>query len=500
MKKLHLSKKSLISAAVIIAVIAIVLTIGLLHVRSGDEEGRSKYQMTLAYDSQSHELSGQMTATFFNSYDNMFTSLQMHLYPNAFREGASATVVSETNAQKAYPNGESYGDIKIASVTDGSEPLQFSIEGSDQNILRVDLGTELYPDESVSIDICFTTTLANINHRLGYGANTINFGNFYPIFAVYESGKGFSTSLYHSNGDPFYSECADYDVTISYPKDLQLASSGSLISSTDDGQTTTTHVQGQRIRDFCFVLSEKFSHASTKVGQTVVNYYGYNSDTDIDRNLQTAKDAMQTFNKLFGDYPYAQVSIVKSNFVHGGMEYPNLVLISDDLDSTDIDYVIVHELAHQWWYGVVGNDEYNHAFLDEGLAEFSTLLFYQENPSYGKDFSEMIAGTQQSYKTFVRAYTSVQGSVDTSMNRPLCDFATEPEYVQCTYAKGLLMFNSVYETVGQRKFIKALRDYYDDFAYKNATPADMIASFCHSTGFDLEGFFDSFISGDVIIQ
>lgn len=501
MKKFILSKKSkILSAALLVFVVAIVLTIGLLHVRSDDEQENSHYQMTLSYDAQTHQLSGQMVATFFNSYDNMFTSLQMHLYPNAFRQGATASVVSSNNYDKAYPNGESFGNIEIASVTKDGSPLSFEVEGSDQNILRIDLGQELYPDEKISFSVDFTTTLANINHRLGYGENTINFGNFYPIFAVYESGKGFSTSLYHSNGDPFYSECADYDVTISYPSSMQIASSGNFISSTERGDTTSSQFSGKNIRDFCFVLSSKFSHASTKVGSTIVNYYGYTSDKDIDKNLQTAKDAMQTFNKLFGDYPYQQVSVVKSNFVHGGMEYPNLVLISDDLDAADIGYVIIHELAHQWWYGVVGNDEYNHAWLDEGLTEFSTLLFYKENPSYGNDFDQMIDATQQSYKTFVRAYTSVQGSVDTSMERALCDFATEPEYVQCTYVKGVLMFNSVYETVGQRKFLKALRDYYEDFAFKNATPADMIASFSHSTGYDLEGYFNSFLSGDVIIQ
>ena len=248
------------------------------------------------------------------------------------------------------------------------------------------------------------------------------------------------------------------------------------------------------------MLSDKFSHASAKVGNTVINYYGYQNDNNINSSLEVSVKAVETFNSMFGQYPYSQLSVVKANFLHGGMEYPNLVIISDDVSNEDVAYVIVHEIAHQWWYGVVGNDEYNHAWMDEGLTEYSTMLFFEENESYGEDFDQMIDNATTNYKTFVRVYTNVTGSVDTSMDRPLSQFNTEPEYVQCTYTKGLLMFNSIRETVGDRKFFKALKDYYQDFAYKNAAPADMIASFNKSTGYDLEGFISSWLNGEVVIQ
>ena len=182
------------------------------------------------------------------------------------------------------------------------------------------------------------------------------------------------------------------------------------------------------------------------------------------------------------------------------MEYPNLVLISDEVSNEDLAYVIVHEIAHQWWYGVVGNDENNHAWMDEGLAEYSTILFFENDSSYGQDCESMIDNSLQSYKTFVRVYTNVTGSVDTSMDRALSAFNTEPEYVQCTYTKGMLLFDAIRETVGDRKFFKALEDYYQDFSFKNATPADMIASFIKSTGYDLEGFILSWLEGDVVVQ
>lgn len=501
MKKITLNKKTKIISTIILfaVIIAIVVFLCLTGLKK-DETPLSSYKMELSYDNTAHTISGSEEITFVNNYDNMFTYLYLHLYPNAFRQGSTASVVSLAEEENAYPNGISYGGIEVQSVTSDGESLDFSVEGEDQNILRVELQTEVYPDESITFTINFTTTLANINHRLGYGENTINLGNFYPIICMYESGTGFKTDLYHSNGDPFYSECADYDVTISYPSNYMLASSGQLMEASTENDITTSTMTGEKIRDFCMVISENFSHTSSKVGNTIINYYGYNDDTNLDTCLQVCEDALTTFNDLFGEYPYSQLSVVKSNFVHGGMEYPNLVLISDEVSNEDLAYVIVHEIAHQWWYGVVGNDENNHAWMDEGLAEYSTILFFENNSDYGQDCESMIDNSLQSYKTFVRVYTNVTGSVDTSMDRALSAFNTEPEYVQCTYTKGMLLFGAIRETVGDRKFFKALEDYYQDFSFKNATPADMIASFIKSTGYDLEGFILSWIEGDVVVQ
>ena len=501
MKKITINKKfKIISVAVLfVAVIAIVVFLCLNSIAQEDEP-RSSYKMELSYSPDTHILTGSEEVTFVNNYENMFTYLYFHLYPNAFREGATNPVVSIAEEDMVYVDGESYGNITIISVKCGEQSLEYNVEGQDSNILRVELPSEIYPDESITLTIEFETLLANINHRLGYGNNTTNFGNFYPILCVYEDGVGFKTDLYHSNGDPFYSECADYEVSITYPSSFTLASSGEVLSREGNDNTTTAKIKGDKIRDFCFVLSEIFDSLTSQVGDTKVTYYGYNGDNTLQYCLDVSVDALNTFNELFGEYPYSNLNVVKTNFVHGGMEYPNLVYISDDIEQDDLAYVIVHEIAHQWWYGVVGNDEYSHAWMDEGLTEYSTLLFFENNSKYGYNIDEMLSNATQSYKTFVKVYSSVNGDVDTSMERNLAEFATEPEYVQCTYTKGLLMFDAIRESVGNRKFYKALKNYYKDYEYKNASPAEMIASFSKSTGYDLEGFCLSWLNGEVVVQ
>ncbi len=480
----------------------IIFSLPFLFLGCGESaEIYSSYDITCSYDDTNHILYGNEKVNFINQTDNLLKEVCFHLYSNAFRENAKAKVVSKNNENKAYPNGKSYGKIDIKDVSITDQVCGYKIGGEDENILIVELLNGIYPDESVNIDITFEVTLPNINHRFGYGENTINFGNFYPIICRYENGKGFIQDLYHSNGDPFNSETANYSVKISYPENSMLASSGvqGKTSLEKEKRLKTTTVTANKVRDFAFVLSEKFTHLSQSVDGIVVNYYFYD-DENPEKSLGVAVNAIKTFNSLFGMYPYKSVSVAKANFVHGGMEFPNLVLIADDITSSqDYEYVIVHELAHQWWYGVVGNNEYQNAWLDEGLTEYSTLLFYENNRDYGLEYSLMIKNVNKNYKHFVDIYSSVNGSVDTSMNRRLDEYETEPEYVNCTYTKGVLMFDTFRETIGEKKFYKALKNYYKKFMFKNVSVEEFIDTMSSSTGRNQENFFTSWIDGSVVV-
>ncbi len=496
-----INKKYLLWGGVLLAIIVAMVIASIIFSKEEGAEERTKYTLDLEYEENSHTLFGEEQVEYFNSSDNMFTTLSFHLYPNAFREGSKTPVVTSNNFGEAYPNGYSYGSIEIVKVSFAEGvPATYQICGEDENILSVVLQEELYPEESVTLNISFKTTLANINHRLGYGENTINLGNFYPVACVYEEGVGFCEYAYHSNGDPFYSECADYDVTLRYPQKFSLASSGKQTEILNADNMVEVKIEGKKIRDFCFVLSDRLERVTATVGKIEVNYFGYAGDENLQECLQTSLDAMTTFQEFYGEYPYSQISIVKSNFVHGGMEYPNIVLVSDAVEGQkDINYVIVHELAHQWWYGLVGNDQYNHAWIDEGLAEFSTLLFFKQNEDYGEDYGGLVDGATESYKLFEKIFIKVTGSVDGRMERGLCDFDTEPEYVQCVYTKGVLMFDALRELVGEKKLLSTLRGICVDYRYKTISSAEFVAEFVSSCGRSMEGFFESWLSGKVII-
>ena len=182
------------------------------------------------------------------------------------------------------------------------------------------------------------------------------------------------------------------------------------------------------------------------------------------------------------------------------MEYPNLVLISSEITNQD-DFmnVIIHETAHQWWYGMVGNDEYQYPWLDEALTEFSTILFYDNNSGYNFNHIDMVQTCNENYTLFITVYQDVLGKIDTSM-RAVNLYNTEPEYTYCTYVKGVLMFESLYQLIGEKQFISACKTYFNKNKYSNSTPEKLISAFESTTKKELTSFFSSWINGKVVIR
>ena len=458
------------------------------------ETENNSYEIKLAYDDEENKLLGEMTVNYYNNTGEELEFVCFHLYPNAFRENSSQSIVSLANYNRAYYNGKSYGDIIITDCN-----KEFSFIGEDENILKLDLSSTLAPNDIVILKIEFETLLPEINHRMGVGENTINFGNAVPILCVYENGA-FDLNGYNSNGDPFYSEISDYSVQISFPEKFKIACTGELISESIEEGNKLVSIKADNVRDFVFILSEKFEVLTQDVGNTTVSYYYYD-DEKPEESLKTSVLSLQTFNELFGEYPYSTLKVVEASFVHGGMEFPNLVLISDSLFSYETyTTVIIHEIAHQWWYGLVGNDQYNYGWLDEGLAEFSTVLFYEKNPEYNITREQMTLRNQSNYKVFETIYTDVLGSVNTNFNRALDEFANEQEYVYTSYVKAYLMHDSLYEYLGEKKYLKCLKYYFSNNKYKFATPESLIACFEKASGRNLESFFYSWFEDKVIIS
>lgn len=456
------------------------------------------YEMNITYN-DNHTLTVSQRLDYTNRTGDTLEKIKFHLYPRSFRENSNCSVVSTLNYSKCYYNGKSYGNLDVTSLSVDNEVVDIFITGYDEDILEVKLPDNLEDKSHCSIVIDYTVTIPNINHRFGYGDNTINLGNFYPVVCVYENGA-FVEDSYHYNGDPFYTEMANYDVTLTANSNLKLASSGNIKStSNNENNTTTYNINALAVRDFAFVLSDKFNVVTDTIDNTVVNYYYYKNQYPAEC-LKAGVNSISTFNELFGKYPYSVINIVETNFVHGGMEYPNMVMISDAVDiQSDYINVIVHEIAHQWWYGLVGNNEFDYGWLDEGLTEYSTLLFYEKNPEYNIDCDLLIKNTTNSFATFVEVYDKVFGCADTTMNRALDEYNNESEYVYIAYVKGMLLFDSVREIMGYDKFISALQEYFTENKFKIATPEKLIEAFEKSSGDKLSSIFESWINGKVKI-
>lgn len=458
-----------------------------------NENGHSRYEIIAEYIPENKTLMGVTKIAFENVTENALSLLKFQLYPNAYRKDALHRPISSNSTNSAYYAGESYGEMSISSVNGAKN---WEIIGEDSNILCVFLEKELFPGEKVVLDIGFITKLANVNHRTGVTAHTVNLGNFYPILCGIQH-DGFVETLYYADGDPFFSACADYKITLTVPKEYEAASTGKIIDERVLESKKVYTMYATNVRDFAIVLSENYRIASTKSGETTLSYYYYADETPLE-TLAMMKEAFEYYESAFGGYAYETYTVAQTGFCQDGAEYPALAIISDSLKKKGRTRAIAHETAHQWWYAIVGSNQLENAWQDEGLAEYSAMLFFENYEKYGYVREEMVAAALKEYRSYYDIYGSVLGRTNTCMTRHLRDFISDYEYRCLSYDKSIVMFDTLRKSVGDKKFFAGLKKYYAQNKYKMAAPEDLIGCF-EKVGLDVAGFFDSFLNGKAIL-
>ena len=424
------------------------------------------YEIDLSYDG-GNMVELAETVVYQNNTNTPLTSIAFRLYPNAFKEGASASPFVG-DALNQYNSVGKFGGIEVLSVKINRLNLDFVICGTDNTVLEVPF--DLQCGDTAVVDIECVITLPHGNHRLGKNQSAINLTGFYPVLCTLGE-NGWRRDDYHHFGDPFVHDTASYSVAISHPAEYVVAGSGQkteVPSKDDSSKQTSFYVE--HIRDFALVLSKDFklASASAKIGQGVnVDYY-YTDDSSPDTTIALAVDALEEFSKAFGDYPHPSYTLVCTDFVAGGMEYGALSLVGrPDLDA------IVHETAHQWWCGIVGSDQISAPWMDEGLAEFSSA-YYHRLKGDETGYSKRLRVARTEYAKWSKL-SSV--GFDGVMNKPIYNFLTEGEYVAVTYHKGAVLFDTLLQIMGEDTFLSALRDYVAENTFAMASQKDLIDAF-----------------------
>ncbi|MGN0806739.1 MAG: M1 family metallopeptidase [Candidatus Coproplasma sp.] len=482
-----MKKTCLIFAAAAISLAALPLS----ACRSGAKQQSDKYEIIAAYSEEDETLTGTCTFTFFNRTDNEIDDLCFNIWGNAYREGATYKPVASGD-NKAYYSGVNYGGESVDKV-EGCE--SWEVCGEDENILQVRLVQPLYPDQSTTVTISYTLDFARVNHRTGVTATGVNLGNFYPVLCAYTK-EGFIQTPYYSTGDPFVSDCADYDVTFTLPLGYAAATSGKEVERKEEKEGTSVRYVLENARDFAAVISKNFKTATQSVNGCEVTAY-YCGDRQIQNELNAVCESLEYFSSTFGEYAYPTLSVVFTPLNSSGMEYPALTMINSALTETDAIYTAVHETAHQWWYAMVGNDQVKNAWQDEGLAEYSTLAFFETHPAYGYTRTALLGSAIKTYRAYYSVYNQIFGKSDTTMNRSLKDYEGEYEYVNIAYNKSLLMFESVRTAMGDKKFFTALSNYFKNNKFTVASPEALIAEF--DKLYDVEGIICGYLDGKVVI-
>ncbi len=459
------------------------------------EEDRTMYEIEAEYFPETRTLSAQMTVDVLCPGEEELSSLSFELWPNAYREGAQIAPVSELFTASAYYDGPSYGGIEITAV-EGAR--SFTICGEDKNILRLSLSEPLPAGQRTTVGIAFEVVLAKINHRLGVTRNTVNLGGFYPVLCHFGE-DGFEEYVYAPSGDPFVSDTADYDVTLTLPKGWKAISgfAPERVESLATDQKEAYHVRAEGVRDVAFVLGKSFEEIKTEAGGVEV-VYAYFGDPAPEETLACAAKSLAFYADTFGAYAYPRYCVAETDFVYGGMEYPALSMIASGLHASEMPAVVAHETAHQWWYAMVGSNQFEHAWQDEGLAEYSSALFFEAHPAYQLTYADCIAASERAYRAFFSVHSQVTGSSDTGMDRPLTEFSGDYEYRSIAYDKGVILFDRIRETIGKKRLIAALGAYASAYSGKLAAPHDLIGCFARAGG-NAAALFASFREGSVVI-
>ncbi|MDR0384356.1 MAG: M1 family metallopeptidase [Christensenellaceae bacterium] len=437
----------------------------------------STINMDIKYDDKKHQIYVSQTTEYLNTSRTGLSQVKFHAYANAYQKNAQYPVLTANEYERAYPNGQSYGGIEIKSCSS-----QWNLEGADNTVLSVNLSNYLGYMDKATIKFEYVVQLANIKHRLGWTSNTVNLGNFYPVPVVYDN--GWQIHEYSTNGDPFYNELINFNVTITAPNDYQVASSGQ--------QTAPNTFKAYAIRDYAAVLSKNFS--VKKDG--IISYY-YLDDPTPELSLQTANKALDFFSSTFLQYPYPTLTVVETDFLHGGMEYGTLIYVANDTtDPFQYQNVIVHEIAHQWWYGIVGNNQTKTAFIDEGLAEYSTAIFFENHKEFGKGINDIANENMEIlawYKSIVKEIKSAE--YDENMNRDINDFNTGYEYTFCTYQRGMLLYYNLGKLAGFERINDGLKLFANAVKFKFGTIETLKDALRESLNTDIDRYVDQFIAG-----
>jgi hypothetical protein len=450
------------------------------------------YNINAQLNATDKTLNAKEDLRYTNTENIELNELYFHVYTNAFKQKETAPFLFD-DFDRAYSRGFESGFTEITSVKvrDG-EDLKYSFQGEGNTILKVELKEPLKQGTSVELSMDFKVTIPPANERFGYGENHFNLGNWYPIAAVYDE-TGWNLDKYYPIGDPFYSDSSNYEVTIKAPEEYMIASSGALVNEKDEGNNKIWKFQSSNMRDFAFVANKDFKVVEKKIDGTVVKSYYYKNDEKRGKEaLNAGVESIKIFNEKFGKYPYPVYSVVETVFP-SGMEYPGLVYISENYYKTlsnrdSLIIVVVHETAHQWWYSLVGNDQIDEAWLDEGFATYSESIYVENALSKERGKNYFNSSVEERHNEVI-----ADKIIDGVVVKGLEDFRNWEDYGPTVYTRGAVVLNELRNKFGDEKFFQIMQGYFKEYEFKIAKTEDFMNVSEKVTGQQLDEFFNTWL-------
>jgi hypothetical protein len=363
-----------------------------------------------------------------------------------------------------FPN-RAGGKTTVSGIKVDGQDVAPAYEFQD-TALRVPLPAALQPGGQAIIRMNFEVTIAREmggNYGLfGYFDDVLVLDEFYPVIPVYDD-EGWNVKDPVPNGDVTYFDASFYLVRVTAPANLAIVASGVQVGREQQEDDQVVTFAAGPARDFYLAASDKYTVVSQTVGETTVNSYAFPERSDgAEIALETAERALQIFSARLGAYPYTEFDVLSSPMRALGIEYPGIVGLALDLYDANktirglpsqvmLESTVAHEVAHQWFYNVVGNDQVDEPWLDEALAQYCTYLYYAD--AYGTAAAQDFRASWESRWEWIER-------ADVPIGLPAGDY-TDEEYGPIIYGRGPLFVEALAERMGQETFDAFLRDYYE---------------------------------------
>lgn len=452
----------------------------------------ASYKIDVRLDAEKKLISGLEKIYFLNTSTRNIDTLFLHLFPNAFSSDSTIFVKDSEYLKKLMKKEEYQGYLKIKTVRDEKGALDYKVN---ETVMSVYLPEPLEPGKQIELVCEFELKLPKITFRMGYDESNFLLCEWFPKLAVLEKDGTWKNFPNHYMTE-FFSDFGTYDVSITLPAKYIIDGTGYIIAEKNNPDTSRTiSFHAEKVHDFAWAASPDFKVRKANIDEVEVVFLFLPGDLyRLPRWLKGAKAVFRYCGSHFGKYPYGKLVIADSRIGlgTGAAESPMFITMPPDVPFLPQnirfdEWVIVHELVHEWWYGIAASNEAEEAWLDEGMTTYTTRKIMENE--YGTKGNVIdLWGIKISDENLSKFPYLGSTKVDPIV-KPSWEFASVASYGVNVYYKTSFVLELLENLVGKEKMDRFLKEYYDRYQFQHPKTEDFKKLAEEVSGQNLDGFF-----------
>jgi len=519
-----------------------LLTLILLSLKLSAQEyfqQEVNYTINVELDDKNHTLKGMEYIDYFNNSPDDLEFLWFHLWPNAYKDNTTALAkqkIENGSSALYYATDEERGYINEIDFKVNGVSVKWEYHPEHIDICKIFLNKTLKAGQSIRISTPFFVKIPNAKFsRLGHVDQSYMITQWYPKPAVYDK-DGWHPMPYLDQGE-FYSEFGNFDVSISLPSNYTVGATGDLQNKKEitrlnylaaitdtitqfsdemsfpqsDIETKTLRYIQNNVHDFGWFADKRYHVLRGEVElpnskEKVILWTMFtNNEAKLWKNsIEYMHDAIYYYSLWNGDYPYKHCTAVDGTIAAGGgMEYPNVTVIGESGNEKYLEEVIMHEVGHNWFYGMLGSNERDHPWMDEGINSFDELRYMRlKYPKYNILLNDIPSFFSKMFDLKDYTNKNIQGELMYFMNawtakdQPIelhsCKY-TYMNYGGIVYSKTAIVFDYLMAYLGEEMMNKCKKAYFNKWKFKHPQPEDLREVFEEVSEEDLSWFFNDMI-------